>query len=222
MLPLLPLPLLHPPLLLSAAPPLLRYIYNCITEEHRQNIPAQDFLTHVNPENPNVPANMHLLCGDRQLDLLAPELSDSASKPVTGKNNPYTRVHKMLRVFVSEVAKHFREVHQKEAVFFIDTNPALTVYTEIALCAMTEMVVPADADDFSVQVGSWISWAQLQQCGMHHVLCAVWLSVWCQLHCFYDRPHMGPASNTTWSLHAETPYTADGHKLISIHCSQPP
>ncbi len=39
---------------------------------------------------------------------------------------------------------------QREWVVFIDTNPAFTIYTEMAICAGTRLIVPCTADDYSL------------------------------------------------------------------------
>jgi cellulose biosynthesis protein BcsQ len=56
-----------------------------------------------------------------------------------------------LRTFIRELEAHYA-AKGKELVVFIDTNPALSIYTQIALVAMTHLIVPVNADAFSMQV----------------------------------------------------------------------
>jgi hypothetical protein len=115
-----------------------------------------DFLTKVADVNPNtMPTNLFLLCGDPKLDTLVPTLTTEANCPVTFGDNPYRRVHYRLRTFIGRLADYVREKEPQfeEVVVFVDTNPALSIYTQMALCSMTHLIVPTNADAFSTQVG---------------------------------------------------------------------
>lgn len=55
--------------------------------------------------------------------------------------------------FIADLAREFKQgENPKETVFFIDTNPAMSIYTQIALVAMTQLIVPVVANSFSTQV----------------------------------------------------------------------
>jgi cellulose biosynthesis protein BcsQ len=56
----------------------------------------------------------------------------------------------VLQEYIQDLAKYFKK-QGKELVVFIDTNPALSIYTQIALVAMTELIIPVNADCFSMQ-----------------------------------------------------------------------
>lgn len=58
-----------------------------------------------------------------------------------------------LRNYVHQLAKDVARGTGRELVVFIDTNPALSIYTQIALVAMTHLIIPVNADSFSMQVG---------------------------------------------------------------------
>jgi cellulose biosynthesis protein BcsQ len=60
-------------------------------------------------------------------------------------------VHVKLRNYVQQLANYCRS-QNKELVVFIDTNPALSIYTQIALVAATDLIIPVNADSFSMQV----------------------------------------------------------------------
>ena len=91
--------------------------------------------------NKNLTPNIYLLCGSSKLDLFSSRLSYES-------NTEWDSVHSILRTFAHEwYLSHGR----KKTMVFIDTNPALTPYTEIAICAADRLLVPINADDFSRQ-----------------------------------------------------------------------
>ncbi|KAF6252278.1 P-loop containing nucleoside triphosphate hydrolase protein [Scenedesmus sp. NREL 46B-D3] len=51
----------------------------------------------------------------------------------------------------TKLANHVRRESDREVVVFIDTNPALSIYTHIALVAMSELIIPVNADCFSME-----------------------------------------------------------------------
>lgn len=52
---------------------------------------------------------------------------------------------------------------------FIDTNPAMTIYTKLALCAADNLVMVAQADDFSKEALKYVSTIRPGR-GGHHCL----------------------------------------------------
>lgn len=120
---------------------------------HTVPIDAQDFLVPIYDDNHNsqIPRNLLLLCGDNHLDTMVPTLNNRAYTTPDYGPHPYVIVHNYLRDYIRSLAKYFK-TQNKELVVFIDTNPAMTIYTQIALCAMTDLIVPLNADDYSLQV----------------------------------------------------------------------
>jgi cellulose biosynthesis protein BcsQ len=102
------------------------------------------FLIQASVTNPNVPTNIYLLCGDAQLDTLAPALSRSAYTPgVIGDS--FFNMHTCLSKVFQKLPLEFN----KDIWGFVDTNPALTIYTHIALVASTKLIIPLLPDEFS-------------------------------------------------------------------------
>lgn len=120
----------------------------------RFHVEPQKFLTRVfeDNHNPQIPSNLMLLCGDNHLDILVPALHTSAQTTPDIIANPYVETHCYLRDYIRALAEYYKEEEGKELVVFVDTNPAMTIYTHIALCAMTDLIVPLNADDYSLQV----------------------------------------------------------------------
>lgn len=91
--------------------------------------------------NPNLSENMHLLCGSSSLDLFSSRLAFESG-------TDWDFIHSLLRNFVQQ---WHRSHGGKKTTVFIDTNPALTAYTQVALCAADRLLVPVNADDYSKQ-----------------------------------------------------------------------
>jgi hypothetical protein len=58
----------------------------------------------------------------------------------------------VLPSYIERLAAHYQEKEEKEVVVFIDTNPALSIYTHTALVAMSQLTIPVNADCFSMEV----------------------------------------------------------------------
>lgn len=100
-------------------------------------IEVKEFITCVSEYNPQVPANLFLLCGDMKLELVGPWLNNTCS----------------VRSFIEGSKGLVDGVSQSDVewVVFVDTNPAFSVYTEIALAAARKLIIPINSDDFSVE-----------------------------------------------------------------------
>ena len=116
-------------------------------------VKAGDFLTQVQKYNNQVPKNLFLLCGDMDLELVGRHLEYVRSGIVLPRNNPWLNVTSSIRSFIEGSPEKSDGVTEGQAdwVVFIDTNPAFTVYTEIALAAAKKLLIPINADDFSVE-----------------------------------------------------------------------
>lgn len=116
---------------------------------------ARSFLTSVNDYNNQVPANLFLLCGDMKLELVGRHLEHIRSGVVVPRNNPWLNVTSSVRSFIEgskdKIVGVTEERSGPEWVVFIDTNPSFSVYTEIALAAANKLIIPMNADDFSIE-----------------------------------------------------------------------
>lgn len=116
-------------------------------------VKAEDFLTQAYTHNTKVPENLFLLCGDMDLELVGRHLDHVRSGPVLPRHNPWLNVTSSILTFIEGSPGKSDGVTKSDAdwVVFIDTNPAFAVYTEIALAAARKLLIPINADDFSVQ-----------------------------------------------------------------------
>ncbi|HEY5306256.1 MAG TPA: hypothetical protein VIJ52_06280 [Pseudolabrys sp.] len=73
---------------------------------------------------------------------MAPAINDEASRtPFPGLQDPWQWVH--------EIFARMRTALAPEWTVFFDTNPSFSVYTELAICGATRLLVPVNADDSS-------------------------------------------------------------------------
>ena len=116
-------------------------------------IDARQFVTRVRDFNNQVPANLFLLCGDMYLELVGRHLEHVRSGFVVPRNNPWFNVTSSIRSFIEGLDGRIDGVTEdaNNWVVFIDTNPTFSVNTEIAIAGAKKLIVPINADDFSVE-----------------------------------------------------------------------
>lgn len=112
---------------------------------------APDFLIDVHEHNDNMPCNIRLLCGDTRCDVLAPGLQTKADGKFTPFVDPYKYILTILKVFCENLNKIGPTSRFQSMTVFFDTNPALNLLTQMALCASHKLIIPLNADDYSKQ-----------------------------------------------------------------------
>ena len=106
----------------------------------------EEFFIKVCDYNPRMPSNLYVLCGDESLESLVDWLGqEKGNKMGPRRAPPYFTVQTVLR----SVMRMLPNVFERDVYGFIDTNPALTAYTQIAICASTKLVIPTLEDEFS-------------------------------------------------------------------------
>lgn len=106
-----------------------------------------DFLINVNAHNQTMPKNLHLLCGDGNLEPMAPAISAAAAAPaLTPSSQPWKWIHLIFKGLIDSTAKKWKD---KDLTVFIDTNPSFSIYTELAISAADKLITPVNADDSS-------------------------------------------------------------------------
>lgn len=124
------------------------YLSTVITNGQGAPIPDPDnFTSQVCVYNNSLPNNLYLLCGDGNLEPIAPAIANAANAPaLTSGLQPWVWIHNIFRKFIES----FSEKHNdKDLVVFVDTNPAFGVYTELAITAIDKLICPVNADDSS-------------------------------------------------------------------------
>jgi len=124
------------------------YLGNVIASGAGARLPNPlDFITNVSIHNEAMPSNLHLLCGDGNLEPMAPAISAAASAPaLTPSSQPWKWIHLIFRGLIDSTAKKWKE---NDLTVFIDTNPSFSIYTELAISAADKLITPVNADDSS-------------------------------------------------------------------------
>lgn len=105
----------------------------------------RDFLVKVSENNEHLPCNLFLLCGDGNLELIAPLLADRANAiPLSQADKPWEQVHSIIKRVTDNSINEDRET-----IYFIDTNPSFSIYTQIAIISGEKLIIPINADDSS-------------------------------------------------------------------------
>jgi cellulose biosynthesis protein BcsQ len=106
-----------------------------------------NYIVQVQKHNTSLPGNLFLLCGDGNLEPMAPAISGAAAAPaLTPTVQPWKWVHSVFADLLSNVAASDSSA---DWMVFIDTNPSFSIYTELAVSASLRLVVPVNADDSS-------------------------------------------------------------------------
>jgi cellulose biosynthesis protein BcsQ len=132
--------------LISEATP--RSIVGYMTDSIINNFSTENllkFLVKVNEHNEHLSSNLFLLCGDGNLELIAPLLADRANAaPLSQADTPWEKVHSILKKVTDNPINEDRKT-----IFFIDTNPSFSIYTQIAIISGERLIIPINADDSS-------------------------------------------------------------------------
>lgn len=102
---------------------------------------AEDFLMQPSKYNSTIPKNLSLFCGDPLLELQANAINTLANTQIPGTNT-WVGVIDWLRDFVTTLKQPFD-------IIFIDANPSFSIYTQIALSSVENLILPVMADDSS-------------------------------------------------------------------------
>ena len=102
---------------------------------------SKDFLVHVKDYNNQISENMYLLCGDSHLNIVQYILTHQRDNKTHGE---WERITTALKVFIEDIANQ-----EANWTVFIDTNTAFTIYTEIAIAAAENLIIPTKPDDYS-------------------------------------------------------------------------
>lgn len=106
-----------------------------------------NYFVNAHSVNAKMPNNLYLLSGDIDLDLCSRIISHIASSPIKGA----WKASRSLLIDLIESFELKSEKEQRPATFFIDCNPSLANYTELALLAANRLVIPCTADAASIR-----------------------------------------------------------------------
>lgn len=102
-----------------------------------------NYITHVHAINHHVPTNVHLVVGDEALEIQASRISRAANP---GPPDAWRLVHGWISDLITDVRQAW---NVRNLTVFIDCNPSFTIYTELAMSASDNLIIPFSADGSS-------------------------------------------------------------------------
>ena len=102
------------------------------------------FSVRPSDNNDNVPRNIRLIAGDPFLELQAEAMNQIANQ--TLPQDAWLNVHSWLADLCQAI-----ERETADSVFFIDCNPSFAAYTELAIVAADQLIIPCSADGGSAR-----------------------------------------------------------------------
>ena len=102
------------------------------------------YVTFPKKYNSSCPDNLYLICGDNLLEVLSEAIRQTSQLSVP------VDAWKLVLSWVKDLVNALRErSNDRDAFFIIDCNPSFAIYTQLALVAADNVVVPFTADDSS-------------------------------------------------------------------------
>lgn len=102
---------------------------------------SRDYILTPHKIHDSIPENIDLICGDPLLELQAIAMNTLANANLPGVNT-WLAVIDWLKDLLDQVSNDYD-------IVFLDTNPSFSMYTQIALAASDNIILPVMADDSS-------------------------------------------------------------------------
>ncbi|QMT30854.1 ParA family protein [Alysiella filiformis] len=106
------------------------------------------YFIHAKRFNHKMPENVHLLCGDMDLDICSQLINHMGISPVR-------KAWENSRTLLKDLIESFENARKLESnrpqTFFIDCNPSFANYTENAILAANRVIIPCTADAASIR-----------------------------------------------------------------------
>lgn len=119
------------------------YIRERIARPYHNPAVGGNYVYQVSTINRHIPRNVFLVPGDEELEVLASRVS-SATKP--GPDDAWALVHRWFTDLINDVARVWDD---RDITCFIDCNPSFGIYTELAMSASDNLIIPFSADGSS-------------------------------------------------------------------------
>ncbi len=120
------------------------YINLRIESPHKIIGRETDFFINVHEFNREMPKNLYLVAGDPQLEIQAQVMNQISSQDLP--ENSWKNVHSWLIDLIVAGEKKYGDT-----TTFIDCNPSFSSYTEIALLAAMQVIIPCSSDGSSAR-----------------------------------------------------------------------
>ena len=127
------------------------YTSTVLSNGRGANLPnPYDYVIQVSNYNKNAPENLYLLCGDGNMEPMAPAINEAANaRPLTPSAQPWKWTLEVFRRFIEDIASD-----ENNWIVFVDTNPSFSIYTQMAIAAVDKLLTPINADDSSKTAAS--------------------------------------------------------------------
>ena len=102
------------------------------------------FLCDPRDYNQNLPRNLTLVCGDNLLEILSEAIRQTSQ--LTIPVNAWSQVLSWIKDLTGALR---RRSGDRDSLIILDCNPSFAIYTQLALVAAENVVVPFTADDSS-------------------------------------------------------------------------
>ena len=123
------------------------YFDERITSPHITTGSETNYLLHGNDYNSSLTDNVYFLCGDPSLELQSQAINQIGSQTLPA--DTWKNIHKWLKNLIDACV---RKLGNSESVdVFIDCNPSFSSYTELALVASDNIIIPCSCDDSSAR-----------------------------------------------------------------------
>ena len=124
------------------------YFDDRIVSPHSKTGQESQYPIHVASMNDQIPSNLWLIAGDPSLELQAQVINQIGAQglPVDAWKN----VHNWLLDLVLVCSKNLGG-RKAETVTFVDCNPSFSAYTELAMVASEQVIVPCSSDGSSAR-----------------------------------------------------------------------
>jgi chromosome partitioning protein len=129
----------------SAARPqtIAGYMEERIVSPYQNPRVGATYALQVHQFNPNVTQNLYLVVGDESLEVQTSRVS-RATNP--GPADAWRLVHSWISNLIGDVRQSWNVT---DCAVFIDCNPSFSIYTELALSASDNLIIPFSADGSS-------------------------------------------------------------------------
>lgn len=119
------------------------YVRERIASPYHNPRSGAPYALRVRDRNGRVPGNLHLVCGDEELEMLGSRVQRAT---IPGPDDAWRHVHLWIRDLIEDVKASW---NTQEIAVFIDCNPSFSIYTELALSAADNLIIPFSADGSS-------------------------------------------------------------------------
>lgn len=94
--------------------------------------------------NSDIPENLYLICGDNLLEILSEAIRQTSQLSIP--TDAWRQVVSWVKDLCGALSERSGD---RDAMFIIDCNPSFAIYTQLALVAADDVIIPFTADDSS-------------------------------------------------------------------------